>query len=97
MLETVSFNALVDAGTIQNLEIMVTDNLIAGGQGTVTYELAIPPPVTPGVFVNSQPLRLYAQPGTSLSINFQVTVAGSGPNNAPQASVNLSGYFVNAQ
>jgi hypothetical protein len=74
---------------------MVTDNLIAGGQGTVTYELAIPPPVTPGVFVNSQPLRLYAQPGTTLTVNFNVTAFSVFARQ--HVPLSLSGYFVNAQ
>jgi hypothetical protein len=61
VLETVSFSL---PGGANFIGISVTGPTITGGQGVVPYELAIPP----NGFNGSQALRLYAQPGTIVSI-----------------------------
>jgi hypothetical protein len=103
VLETVSVFALdvITNSTVQNIEITVTENLITGWPnttGTATYELAIPPAIPPGLFVNSQALHLYAQPGSTLTVTFTVTPPANGGILGKQSlTVSLSGYFVNAQ
>jgi len=97
VLEFVSFQFLYSgaARTLDTIGLSVSDPLISGGQGTVSYWLAIPPtPINSGVTEGGQALRLYAQPGTTLSIIWTV---GGGVGGFPILSVSLSGYFVNAQ
>jgi hypothetical protein len=97
VLEFVSFVATVPGGTITFLEIQVFDPFINNptGTGPVSYELVPPPPNAVGFSVGNQALRLYAQPGTNLAVEFSVTA--SNPNTPPFVVVSLSGYLVNAQ
>jgi hypothetical protein len=94
VLEFVSFNGfeLAPNVTVERLAITVTGNLVQGGQGSATYELAIPSPSRYG----SQVMRLYAQPGTVLEITSVVSSTSSGAQPS-SLTVSLSGYFVDAQ
>ena len=94
VIETVSFFANVPGGILSRLAIQVDGPLITGGQGGVNYYPLIPPPNTIGFTQASYAVRLYAQPGTTLSINASET---AGPSSHPAGlEVTLSGYFVNA-
>lgn len=93
VLETASFS--VGLPGVVAITISVIGPNITGGQGLATYQLVIPP-TSPGAVgaIGSQALRLYAQPGTSVDINVDLDVAAA---NTTTVSVDLSGYFVNAQ
>jgi hypothetical protein len=94
VLETVSFFFEGTQVTLDNLHLRVTGNLITGGgQGTVDHYLVIPPPTSSGTIQGGQALRLYAQPGTTLSVFSAV----GGPGSISSFLVSLSGYFVSAQ
>jgi hypothetical protein len=95
VLEFVSFSALFGTGgSLESLSIQVTGNSITDGQVSIEYSLVVPQqPDVFGDFIGTQPLRLYAQPGTSLVVAANVE-NGIG---ATTVFVNLSGYFVSAQ
>jgi hypothetical protein len=99
VLETVSFSTL----GVDFIELDFTGHfsLINGVQstGTVRYFLQIPPntfenAVASTASQNSQALRLYAQPGTTITIIFSAVPNFSG---SPGGEVSLSGYLVSAQ
>jgi len=93
VLEFVSFRFLDGGGgTLEEIGISVTDPLITGGQGSASYYLGVPPTSSNTSYTGGQALRLYAQPGTTLSVIWTV-----GNASFPDLTVSLSGYFVNAQ
>jgi hypothetical protein len=49
------------------------------------------------VFVASQPMRAYADPGTTVSLRVSVITEGDGSGNALLRNIALSGYFVDIQ
>jgi len=93
VLEFVSFETVVSSGeTLNFLIIAVNGPKIDGTRGLIAYPMAIPPPSANGIYSGSQALRLYAQPGTTLTVE-----AGASGGSTTQLIVSLSGYFVDAQ
>ena len=92
VLETVS---LLANGPLDFVFITVHGTDITGGPGAVDYSLLIPPANAAGITSSSQALRVYAQPGTPLTVNVMLTTTN--PSSSFLTSVTLSGFFVNAQ
>ena len=69
--------------------------LTGAQQASIPYDLNLPPPDSTGQINGSQALRVYAQPGTLLNVDF--SAVSFDPHNPPIVDVSLSGYLVSAQ
>src|ERR1700740_1846273 len=71
VLEFVAFSATFPPGATLVLTIFATGNQIQGsGQSDAIYDLLVPPPTTgtiPVFSIGSQLVKIYAQPGTTLT------------------------------
>lgn len=80
-------------GDLLEVEVGTTGPKLDGTTGTVFYDMVIPPPSSGSSLgnVGGQVVRLYAQPGTTLTVR-----AGLTASQQISGSVSISGYFVSS-